>query len=189
VGPIALCDKSFIEMLNVDEAAVFDALYSSVICPVFFTEVLADLSLSEVAAGDRAVERIVGDVAKKTPVMHSTPNLLHTTICLGEMMGHPGRRKCISAYSYSLLRLVSAILVLPMPIRLSAERQPFDIIALPKKYRNIFESIPIAYGVVAVVMIARASLAPSKMLNTTLKKQFLDIARTADRGLTAMSAG
>jgi hypothetical protein len=89
VGPIALFDKSFIEMLNVDEAAVFDALYSSVICPVFFTEVLADLSLSEVAAGDRAVERIVGDVAKKTPVMHSTPNLLHTTICLGEMMGHP----------------------------------------------------------------------------------------------------
>ena len=101
----------------------------------------------------------------------------------------PRRRKCISAYSYSLLRLVSAILVLPMPIRLSAERQPFDIIALPKKYRNIFESIPIAYGVVAVVMIARASLAPSKMLNTTLKKQFLNIARTADRSLTAMSAG
>ena len=92
----------------------------------------------------------------------------------------PRRRKCISAYSYSLLRLVSAKLVLRMPIRLSAERQPFDIIALPKKYRNIFEFIPIAYGVVAVVMIARASLAPSKMLNTTLKKQFLDIARTAD---------
>ena|SRR5215813_3374705 len=50
---------------------------------------------------------------------------------------------------------------------------------LRKKYRNIFEYIPIAYGVVAVEMIARASLAPSKMLNTTLKKQFLDIARSA----------
>jgi hypothetical protein len=44
MGPIVLFDKSFIEMLNVDEAVLFDALYSSVICPVFYSEVLADLS-------------------------------------------------------------------------------------------------------------------------------------------------
>ena len=44
MGPIALFDKSFLHMLNVDEAVVFDALYSAVICPIFYTEVLADLA-------------------------------------------------------------------------------------------------------------------------------------------------
>jgi hypothetical protein len=87
MGPIALFDKSFIEMLNVDEAAVFDALYSSVICPIFYTEVLADLSKEP--PGTRTAERIVADVAKKTPIMHSSPNMLHTTICMSELAGRP----------------------------------------------------------------------------------------------------
>ena len=69
MGPIALFDKSFIEMLNIDEAAVFDCLYSSVMCPIFYTEVLADLSKEP--PGKRSAERIVGDVAKKTPIMQS----------------------------------------------------------------------------------------------------------------------
>ena len=43
MGPITLFDKSFLEMLNVDQAVLFDALYSSVIAPIFYTEVLADL--------------------------------------------------------------------------------------------------------------------------------------------------
>jgi hypothetical protein len=51
-----------------------------------------------------------------------------------------------------------------------------------KEISEYLRIIPIAFGVVAVGMIARANLAPSKMLNTTLKKQFLDIARSADRG-------
>src|SRR5262245_42519700 len=100
-------------------------------------------------------------------------------IRLGQSLAVRVRRKCKSAYSHSLLRLASPILALPMAVSLSAKRQSVAIAALPKKYRNIFEYIPIAYGVVAVEMIARASLAPSKMLNTTLKKQFLDIARSA----------
>ena len=44
MGPITLFDKSFVEMLNIDEATIFDSLYSSVICPILYTEVLADLS-------------------------------------------------------------------------------------------------------------------------------------------------
>lgn len=87
MGPIVLFDKSFVEMLNVDESAVFDALYSSVICPIFYTEVLADLSKEP--PGTRTAERIVADVAKKTPIMHSTPNMLHTTICMSELAGRP----------------------------------------------------------------------------------------------------
>jgi hypothetical protein len=86
MGPIALFDKSFIEMLNIDGAAIYDCLYSSVICPIFYTEVLADLSKEP--PGQRSAERIVGDVAKKTPIMHSTPNVLHTTICMSELAGN-----------------------------------------------------------------------------------------------------
>jgi hypothetical protein len=86
MGPVTLFDKSFLEMLNVDEASVFDALYSTVICPIFYTEVLADLSKEP--RDERTAERLVVDVAKKTPIMHSTPNVLHSTICLGELLGH-----------------------------------------------------------------------------------------------------
>jgi len=35
MGPIVLFDKSFVEMLNVDEAALFDFLYLTNICPMF----------------------------------------------------------------------------------------------------------------------------------------------------------
>lgn len=86
MGPITLFDKSFLEMLNVDEASVFDALYSTVICPIFYLEVLADLSKKP--RDERTAERLVVDVAKKTPIMHSTPNVLHSTVCLGELAGH-----------------------------------------------------------------------------------------------------
>lgn len=87
MGPIALFDKSFIEMLNLDEATMFDSLYSSVICPIFYTEVLADLSKEP--PGQRTVEKIVADVARKTPILHSTPNVSHSTLCMGELFGHP----------------------------------------------------------------------------------------------------
>jgi hypothetical protein len=87
MGPITLFDKSFVEMLNLDEATMFDVLYSTVICPIFYTEVLADLS--KVPRDQRTVERIVADVARKTPIMHATPNVSHSKLCLGELLGHP----------------------------------------------------------------------------------------------------
>ena len=72
MGPITLFDKSFVEMLNIDEAAIFDCLYSSIICPIFYTEVLADLSKEP--PGQRTAERIVADVAmdvlKKNGLQH-----------------------------------------------------------------------------------------------------------------------
>lgn len=86
MGPITLFDKSFLEMLNADQAALFDALFSTVICPIFYTEVLADLEKQ--APGARTVEKVVQDIARKTPVMHSTPNMLHVGICLAELNGH-----------------------------------------------------------------------------------------------------
>lgn len=43
MGPTTLFDKSFIEMLSVDQAAMFDLLFATVISPIFYVEVLADL--------------------------------------------------------------------------------------------------------------------------------------------------
>ena len=87
MGPIALFDKSFIEMLSLDEATMFNSLYSSVICPIFYTEVLADLSKKP--PGQRTAEKIVADVARKTPILHSAPNVTHSTLCIEELLGHP----------------------------------------------------------------------------------------------------
>src|SRR2546430_15364615 len=85
MGPIVLFDKSFVEMLNVDEAALFDFLFLTNICPIFLTEVLADLEKHN--PGQRTREKIVADVAMKTPSAHSYPNVLHASICLNELHG------------------------------------------------------------------------------------------------------
>ncbi|MGO4287493.1 hypothetical protein, partial [Bosea sp. TAB14] len=66
---------------------MFDALYSVVICPVFITEAVADLSKAPTA--DRTVEKMVRDLANKTPPMHSSPTMLHTKVCRGELAGYP----------------------------------------------------------------------------------------------------
>jgi hypothetical protein len=87
MGPVVLFDKSFIEMLNLDEAAIFDFMFSSNICPIFLTEVLADLEKEK--PGERTREKVVADVANKTPVAHSYPNLMHSSLCLSELGGRP----------------------------------------------------------------------------------------------------
>lgn len=86
MGPIVLFDKSFIEMLNLDEAALFDFMYLSNICPIYLIEVLADLEKEK--PGERTREKIVADVANKTPSIHSYPNVLHTSICFQELLGY-----------------------------------------------------------------------------------------------------
>lgn len=86
MGPITLFDKSFLEMLSIDQAALFDSLYSANICPVFLTEALADLS--KTPPGNRTVEKIVSDLAMKSPPMHCYPNAEHTSLCLAELFGH-----------------------------------------------------------------------------------------------------
>ncbi len=85
MGPMALFDKSFIEMLNIDEATIFDVLFCTNICPIFYTEVLADLSLDTDA--NRPNEKVVADLARKTPILHAYPNIFHSSICLFELMG------------------------------------------------------------------------------------------------------
>lgn len=87
MGPATLFDKSFVEMLSVDQAVLFDLMFSTVISPLFYIEVLADLEKADPKARTR--EKVVADVAKKTPVMHSYPNVSHQTLCLNELLGNP----------------------------------------------------------------------------------------------------
>ncbi|WP_208454358.1 hypothetical protein [Methyloligella sp. GL2] len=74
-------------MLNVDESALFDALFTANICPMYYVEVLADLKLEN--PGKRTCEKVVSDLAAKTPVMRAYPNVIHTSLCLLELFGSP----------------------------------------------------------------------------------------------------
>jgi len=86
MGPITLFDKSALQALSVNEAALFDCLYRSNICPIFFIETLADLE-KEMKRG-RTAEQIVGEIAAKTPVCCASPNVIHSTICINELFGY-----------------------------------------------------------------------------------------------------
>jgi len=84
-GPIVLFDKSALQMLNLDEAVLFDCVFPTNICPIFFVEVLADLYKKETKG--RVPEDIVADLANKTPVIGSYPNAAHSSLCLIELVG------------------------------------------------------------------------------------------------------
>ena len=86
MGPIVLFDKSAIEMLSMDEATIFDCLFMTNICPIYFVEVLADLGKSTTSG--RSHEKVVSDISKKTPFMHSYFNAWHANLSLAELMGH-----------------------------------------------------------------------------------------------------
>jgi hypothetical protein len=87
MGPTVLFDKSALEMLNADEAAIFDCLFMSILCPVFYAEVLADLSLPPEATSGRTPLKVVADLAKKSPILHAYPSPTHQEMCLNELLG------------------------------------------------------------------------------------------------------
>lgn len=82
---MAVFDKSFLQSLSVDEAVVFDVLFMSNITPLFFVETLADLK-KQMSDG-RTAEQVVGNLARKTPQLHSYPNTHHLTLCASELLG------------------------------------------------------------------------------------------------------
>jgi hypothetical protein len=87
MGPIALFDKSAVEMMSADEAPIFDCLYMTNVCPIYLVEVLADLQ--KVETSGRTHSKVVADMARKTPVMHAYPNAHHSALCLRELLGWP----------------------------------------------------------------------------------------------------
>ena len=85
-GPIIICDKSTIQGLNRDEAFWLGTHYRMNLVPIFFTEVLADLS-KRLPEG-RSAEHMVATIAEKTSGIRALPNVFHGTLVLGDLLGH-----------------------------------------------------------------------------------------------------
>jgi hypothetical protein len=85
-GPSLLFDKSFLQSLSVDEAAMLDQFYRSIITPVFFTETLADVAKPENKG--RSPEAVVGGLAERTPVCQGAANASHWAIAIDDLMGN-----------------------------------------------------------------------------------------------------
>jgi len=87
IGPTIIFDKSTLQSLNPDEACWLQNFYRSVITPLFFVETLADLE-KETKSG-RSPEDVVGNIANKTPFLGAMPNVHHTHLCTGDLLGFP----------------------------------------------------------------------------------------------------
>jgi hypothetical protein len=85
LGPILIFDKSTLQSLNVDEAVWLDNFFMSNITPLFFIETLSDLE-KEVRKG-KTPERVVGEIAYKTPDMSPRSNVHHMALAWGELLG------------------------------------------------------------------------------------------------------
>ncbi len=85
MGPILIFDKSTLQSLNPDEAVWLDNFFMTNITPPFYMETLADLE-KEVRRG-KTPEQVVGEIAYKTPDMHSYPNMHHLSLIWGELTG------------------------------------------------------------------------------------------------------
>jgi hypothetical protein len=85
-GPSLIFDKSSLESLNLDEAALLDNFYRSNITPLFFVECLSDL---EKAIKSRSTpEQLVGSLARRTPDAQSCAHAHHRRILGQELSGH-----------------------------------------------------------------------------------------------------
>ena len=86
MGPSLLFDKSFLQSLSVEEAAILDQMFACTICPLFISETLADLAKSP--DGGRNPMKIIGELAAKTPVARGYMNAFHSRILLEELLGN-----------------------------------------------------------------------------------------------------
>jgi hypothetical protein len=84
-GPHLIFDKSALQSFNLDETNWLDHFFFTVITPLFFAEVLADLE-KEVGRG-RTPEQVVGVLAHKTPDMQSTACVHHYRLAGGVLHG------------------------------------------------------------------------------------------------------
>lgn len=85
-GPSLLFDKSTLESLSLNEAALLDNFYRCTITPLFFVECLADLERKMVRMRGTP-EQLVGSLAERTPDSQSMMNVHHMHILRGELTG------------------------------------------------------------------------------------------------------
>jgi hypothetical protein len=85
MGPTTLFDKSFLQSLTLNEAVLFDQFFTTVVCPLFFIETLADLE--KALREGRTPEDEVGIIADKVPEMHSAPTVSHQKLAIQNLLG------------------------------------------------------------------------------------------------------
>lgn len=85
-GPSLLFDKSTLESLSLNEAALLDNFYRSTLTPLFFVECLADLERKMVRMRGTP-EQLVGSLAERTPDMQSVMNVHHMQVLKAELSG------------------------------------------------------------------------------------------------------
>lgn len=88
-GPIIVFDKSTLQSLSVDETCWLDNFFTSNVTPLFYVETLADLEKN--VKGKRTPQQIVGELAVKTPSVNCFPNVHHSTLFVGNLLGFPVR--------------------------------------------------------------------------------------------------
>ncbi len=86
MGPTLLLDKSALESLSMDESVWLDMFFGANITPLFYVETLADLEKSDKTG--RSGEKIVADLAGKTPTNATFPNAHHHGIIIQDLMGN-----------------------------------------------------------------------------------------------------
>lgn len=86
MGPVALFDKSFLQSLSIDESVWFGHFFIPVVCPLFYVETLADLE--KAVREGRTPEQEVGIIADKFPELSGGPCVHHSTLALGDLLGH-----------------------------------------------------------------------------------------------------
>jgi hypothetical protein len=86
MGPILIFDKSALQALSEAEATLLDLFFLTNITPLFYVETLADLE--KVDPTGRSPERVVADLAAKTPVMHPHPNEFHQALVISDLRGN-----------------------------------------------------------------------------------------------------
>src|SRR5215467_1387513 len=82
-GPSLIFDKSALESLNLDEAALLDNFYQSNITPLFFVECLADLE--KAIKSKSTPEQLVGSLALRTPDSQSCATAHHRNVLANEL--------------------------------------------------------------------------------------------------------
>ena len=82
-GTSLVFDKSALESLNINEAALLDHFYRCTITPLFYVECLADLEKS--LRSKSTPEQLVGSLAIRTPEWNSAANVHHLNVLKGEL--------------------------------------------------------------------------------------------------------
>ncbi len=83
-GPITIFDKSALQSLSLDEAALFGQFYRINLTPIFFVETLADLE-KKVREG-QTPEQVVGTIARKTGNLTADPCVHHERLVLRNLL-------------------------------------------------------------------------------------------------------